>query len=262
MTALVNLEDIERIRFKAKELMGGVHFVPLAGVEIVIVIPSFAYHHSPFPHCSIVETLRELGAKVDTLALARGVGRRIAQMTPEEKSVIDEHDVAVFMFGSFESCIRQFKINLPRQVSIPVVISGWPALEYLEGFSYVGGVGRIPTMFQGSEDKSALVALADAVIKAVDEKKARLREDPPIVHPLYVKREIEVQIPSIKNHLNPAPITVKLQGLKVKLSYERHSKELSALELFDGKSLSDISDITKTYYDEILVKIHPRSWFT
>ena len=100
-------EEENRIRKKGKEIGGKLKELPLAGAEIMLVVPSLGKHHSVHPICDIAEFLRRNGAITDMLGLARGVGKRIAQITAREKEIIEECDAAVFVFGNFKECIEE-----------------------------------------------------------------------------------------------------------------------------------------------------------
>jgi len=83
-------EEEERvIRDKIKELGGKFKELPIAGSEIVIITPSLGKHHAVDPVCDIAEFFRRKGAITNMVGLARGVGKRIAQMTAQERKIIE-----------------------------------------------------------------------------------------------------------------------------------------------------------------------------
>jgi len=79
---------------------------PLVGTEIAIVSMSLEIHHLPHPSCDIAEYVRRIGAKSNMVSLARGPGKRITGLNDEERDVINEHDIAVYLMGNFETCIE------------------------------------------------------------------------------------------------------------------------------------------------------------
>ncbi|MHC1636229.1 MAG: methyl-coenzyme M reductase family protein [Candidatus Methanospirareceae archaeon] len=228
--AVIKKEDMEIISsvVETRKFSGIISYMPLFGIEIVVVLPSFSLHHTPFPHCSIVEVLRQAGADVNTISLARGVGRRAAMISKEEKKIIEEHDVAVFLFGCFEDCIKNYKLKMCESLRIPVIATGYADIEE-EGIKnknirYVRGIGRIPTMFSGVEDKKAVYAIGNAII--------------PIIHSLrpeiedilaYMKMEIEYLLPEAK------PVKIKMNGLRVNLPFDSYAEKIADLDLYFGK---------------------------
>ena len=65
--------------------------------------------------------------------------------------------------------------------------------------------------------------------------------------------------PAIEDIISPAPITVQLDGVRVKLNYDKYH-ELIENVVIEGKKLSDLAEIKKSFmYDYILVKIHTES---
>lgn len=81
----------------------------------------------------------------------------------------------------------------------------------------------------------------------------------PLVPSIVVKNAIENQVPAIEDIISPAPITVQLDGVRVKLNYDKYH-ELIENVVIEGKKLSDLAEIKKSFmYDYILVKIHTES---
>ncbi len=60
--------------------------------------------------------------------------------------------------------------------------------------------------------------------------------------PYYLKVEIENQIPEIEESPSPAPITVKLDGLRIKLPYEKFAEKIRNVRILDFK-LGDICNV-------------------
>ena len=257
----VPLEDVGKIEEKAKELLGKISIAPMAGSEIAIVSPTLARHHLPHAACDISEYLREYGAKDNMIGLARGDGKGTSGITEEEKSLIEEHDVAIFALGSFENCIKE-KAFLYDDIDIPVIVTGAPEIpvEELPGAdAYVGDLGRIPRRLRRGPDIRALDKLVETTEKILNNRKKEMALDPPLVPAIVVKNAIENQIREIKDVISPAPVTSQLDGVRVKLNYDKYAEDIANV-VIDGKKLSELAEIKKSFmYDYILVKINTES---
>lgn len=257
----VPLEDVGKVEEKAKELLGKISIAPMAGSEIAIVSPTLARHHLPHAACDISEYLREYGAKDNMIGLARGDGKGTSGITEQEKSLIEEHDVAIFALGSFENCIKE-KAFLYDDIDIPVIVTGAPEIpvEELPGAdAYVGDLGRIPRRLRRGPDIRALDRLVETTEKILNNKKKEMALDPPLVPAIVVKNAIENQIREIKDVISPAPVTSQLDGVRVKLNYDRYAEDIGNV-VIDGKKLSELAEIKKSFmYDYILVKINTES---
>ena len=257
----IPLEDVKKIEEKSKELLGKVSVAPMAGSEIVIVSPTLARHHLPHAACDISEYLREYGAKDNMIGLARGDGKGTSGITEEEKKLIEEHDLAIFALGSFKQCIID-KSFLFDDIDIPVIVTGAPdiPLEELPGAdAYVGGLGRIPRRLRRGPDIRALDKLVETAEEILNNKKREMVHDAPLVPPIVVKNAIEHQIPAINDVISPLPVTGQLDGVRVKLDYDKYHEEIENV-IVDGKKLSELAEIKKSFmYDYILVKIYSES---
>ena len=257
----IPLEDVDVIKNKAKELLATVSIAPMAGSEIAIVSPTLARHHLPHAACDISEYLREFGAKDNMIGLARGDGKGTSGISEEEKSLIEEHDVAVFALGSFKNCIKE-KSFLYDDINIPVIVTGAPEipLEELPGAdAYVGGLGRIPRRLKRGHDIRALNNLVETIETILNNKKREMTLDSPLVPSIVVKNAIENQVSAIEDIISPAPITVQLDGVRIKLNYDKYHEVIENVVIED-KKLSDLAEIKKSFmYDYILVKIHTES---
>lgn len=257
----VPLEDVGKVEEKAKELLGKISIAPMAGSEIAIVSPTLARHHLPHAACDISEYLREYGAKDNMIGLARGDGKGTSGITEEEKSLIEEHDVAIFALGSFENCIKE-KAFLYDDIDIPVIVTGAPEIpiEELPGAdAYVGDLGRIPRRLRRGPDIRALDKLVETTEQILNNRKKEMALDPPLVPAIVVKNAIENQIREIKDVISPAPVTSQLDGVRVKLNYDKYAEDIGNV-VIDGKKLSELAEIKKSFmYDYILVKINTES---
>ncbi len=257
----VPMGDVDKVEVKSKELLGKISVAPMAGSEIAIVSPTLARHHLPHAACDISEYLREYGAKDNMIGLARGDGKGTSGITEEEKSLIEEHDVAIFALGSFENCIKE-KAFLYDTIDIPVIVTGSPdiPIEELPGAdAYVGDLGRIPRRLRRGPEVRALDRLVETTEKILNDKKREMALDPPLVPAIVVKNAIENQVREIKDVISPAPVTSQLDGVRVKLNYDKYH-DLIENVIIDDKKLSEFAEIKKSFmYDYILVKINSES---
>ena len=261
LSMAIPLNDVGKIEEKSKELLGKLSVAPMAGSEIAIVSPTLARHHLPHAACDISEYLREYGAKDNMIGLARGDGKGTSGISEEEKQLIEEHDVAIFALGSFENCIKE-KSFLYDDINIPVIVTGAPdiSVDELPGAdAYVNDLGRIPRRLRRGPDVRALDRLVETVEEILNNRKQEMNLDPPLVPSIVVKNAIENQIPEIKDVISPAPVTTQLDGVRVKVDYDKYHELIENI-LIDGKKLSEIADIKKSkMYDYILVKINSES---
>ncbi|MBI5679802.1 MAG: methanogenesis marker 7 protein [Methanobacterium sp.] len=261
ITLAVPIEDVDKVKEKAKELLGTVKIAPMAGTEIAIVSPTLARQHLPHSACDISEYLRRFGAKDNMIGLSRGAGKGISRISEDEKNLIEEHDLAVFALGSFRECILN-KTHLFEDIEIPVVVTGAPDInaEDIPGATaYVGGLGRIPRRLKRGENIRALRNLVEVVEGILDDRRNEIAEDPPIVPSILVKTEIENQIPAIKEVYSPLPVVSQLDGVRIKLDYDNYKDEIGKVKV-DDYALEDVSEIKRSFmYDYTLVKLLPES---
>ncbi len=173
LTLAVPIEDVERVKEKADELLGTIKIAPMAGTEIAIVSPTLARQHLPHSACDISEYLRRYGAKDNMIGLSRGAGKGISRISEDEKNLIMEHDLAVFALGSFRECILN-KTHLFEDIDIPVVITGAPDIDVNDipgADAYVGGLGRIPRRLKRGENIRALKQLVTVIEGIFDVKR-------------------------------------------------------------------------------------------
>lgn len=257
----VPLEDVNKIEEKSKELLAKLSVAPMAGSEIAIVSPTLARHHLPHSACDISEFLREFGAKDNMIGLARGDGKGTSGITEDEKRLIEEHDVAIFALGSFKQCIKD-KAFLYDDIDIPVIVTGAPdiSLDELPGAdAYVGDLGRIPRRLRRGPDVRALNRLVETTEEILNQKKRAMIHDPPIVPSIVVKNAIESQVFELKDAISPLPVTGQLDGVRVKLDYDKYHEDIENV-MVEGRKLSEIAEVKKSaMYDYILVKIFAES---
>jgi len=245
-------EEEPRIRAKAKELGGKLKDLPLAGTEIMVVVPSLGKHHAVYPMCDIAEFLRRNGAITNMMGLARGVGKRIAQMTVEEKAIIDECDAAVFVFGNFKECIEE-KEKLCEMIDVPYIIAGGP--PDLDLAHYVGGIGRRTRRMNRKVDIDKLEEMTAAFMLVLDERRKEIEEDPLAASPLFIKEMIEMTLPPKAGE--ELPLVLHLDGLRVKIE-EEDEERVRDIEIGKRK-LSEICEIEKSGYEGYLLKILPEA---
>jgi putative methanogenesis marker protein 7 len=197
------------------------------------------------------------------IGLARGMGRRVALSADYERRLINEHDVAVFTFGTFSDCIINKKPKLFEGVRIPIIVTGGPDLktEDVPGAdAYVGNIGRVSHRMRKGQELDSLEQMNEVVGDIVDRMREDVSRDPLAVLPARVMKEIQEQIPDINNVLAPAPLTLQLDGIRVKLPFKTHHETVENLELNESTVLSDVANITLSKMkDYILVKIKRKS---
>lgn len=267
LQSLVPREDIELIRRIARPLTGEVSEAPLVGTEIAVVTPSLEIHHLPHSSCDVAEYFREVGAKTNMVGLSRGFGKRIANLNIEERDVINEHDCAVFLLGNFESCIRHKFPVLRRGITVPIVLTGGPSTDRLKAIidppvaGYVGGIGRIAHRMKKQEGEiDRLDLLVEEVSRVLDARREEIAKDPLSVSPARLKAVLEEQVEELAYSTHPTPVTVQIAGLRIKLDYETFAEQVRAIEIEDGVSIGDVTEVLpsrmRTY---IWMKVRPFS---
>ncbi len=249
LQAIVPREDIELLRKVAKPLLGTITISPLVGTEIAVVSPSLEIHHLPHASCDVAEYLRRYGSKTNMIGLARGFGKRIANLNVEERDVINEHDCAVYLLGNFEECIRHKFPVLRRGIHVPIVVTGAPSKEALKQIidppveGYVGGIGRLMHRYKRPEELEKLEEIVAEVSRVLDKKRAEIAKDPLSISPPRLMDVIREQVPAIYDVTSPTPITVQMEGLRVKLPYEEYAKLIQECEIEGGIKVGDITEV-------------------
>ncbi len=263
---LMPSEDIERLKVFSRPLAGEVSESPLVGTEIAVVIPSLEIHHLPHSACDVAEYLRAHGSKSNMLGMARGFGKRISQMNDEERDLINEHDIAVFILGNFASCIEQKFDKLRRGINVPIILTGGPSREVLEAQTeppvagYVGNLGRFMHRTQTEADIARLDAVIAEVERVVSERRKEIALDPLSVSPARLQMLLQQEIPEIEDILAPAPVAVQLNGLRLKLSYPQYADRIRSLVIEDDVTVGDVCDVLPSRMrDYVLIRIRPLS---
>ena len=254
--------DISMVEDLAKELRAKITRAPLTGTDIIVIAPTLAYQHLPHHACDVAEYMRRHGANTTLIGLARGVGRRIAQISAKERALADEHDLAVFTFGNFEDCLLHKKYVLYKDLEVPSIITGTPELGKNPAYAkaYVGGLGRIAHRLKSENELCALDKLAEVAGVILDEIRLDISKDPLTTHPARIMKEIKEQIPEINKCLSPAPITLQLKGARVKLPYSRCKEAILNITFEEGVKLSEIATVLPSgVRDYMLIRILPKS---
>ena len=266
LQCFVPKDDVDLIRAIGKPLAGEVIDSPLVGTEIAVVSMSLEIHHLPHPSCDIAEYVRRLGAKSNMVGMARGVGKRIAGINDEERDVINEHDIAVYLMGNFEHCIEKKMPVLLRGIEVPVVVCGGPDKEILERIvepkvdGYVGNVGRFMHRTKESEELTKLDEIIAEVTRVLGKRREEIAKDPLSVAPARLMDVIKEKVPAIHEVTSPTPLTVQMAGLRVKLPYDTFAGVLKATEIEDGITIGDIADIEPSRMrDYIILRVRPFS---
>lgn len=259
---LVPTEDMGLVEAKSRELLGKLTKAPLAGAEVAVVTPTLAYQHLPHLACDVAEYLRRAGSKTNMIGLARGVGRRVAQLKAREIDLINEHDVAIFLYGNFKDCIRE-KTKLFRDIEVPIIVGGGPVMDKSEVpgcVDYISGLGRMMHRLKKKEELDTLDRLVSTVGKVLNEKRAELDKDPLSVSPPRVMHEIEKQVPDIQSSLAPTPVTLNLNGARIKLPYNEYKDHILNIRFDEGVYMREVATVSPSKMkDYIVLRIKPRS---
>ena len=246
-------EEEGEVRNKVKELGGKLVDLPLAGTEIMVVTPSLGKHHAVNPLCDIGEYLRRKGAITHVMGLARGVGKRIAQITAEEKMIMEECDAVVLVFGNLKECIEQ-KAKIFEVLNVPYLIVGGPPDLELE--HYIGGIGRRTDRMRRKEEFDTLEEMVSKLGLILAEKRNEIEEDPLAASPLFIKELIEMVMPAKAGE--ELPVVLHLDGLRVNIDDDEDVARIRELEV-GKKRLSEICEIKRSSYRGYLLKILPEA---
>jgi putative methanogenesis marker protein 7 len=262
LTATMSIpeEDIKTVTDFCREIGGEVRPVPLAGTEIAVVGPTLGRHHMPHPICDIAEHLRKQGAITVVMGLARGRGKLTAQISLEEKMIIDEYDAAIFSLGNFKSCVEA-KTDLFSDINVPTILVSGPMPEGIDDKcdAIIPGVGRKASRMRSTGEREKLDEIADSVVRVLKDKKRLLDEDPLFINPAEIKQLLEEYEP-VNMCLRPAPVVLHLDGLRVKIGYEEHHEEIEKMEIY-GRRIGEICRLSPSKINDssILIRIMTRS---
>jgi len=266
LQCFVPREDIELIRQISRPLFGEVTDSPLVGTEIAVVSMSLEIHHLPHPSCDIAEYVRRNGAKSNMVSLARGPGKRIAGLNDEERDVINEHDIAVYLLGNFETCIEYKMPTLRRGIEVPIVLCGGPDIEVLKKIidppvdGYVGNVGRFMRRTKEADQLDKLDEIVAEITRVLEKKREEIAKDPLSVSPARLMGLIREKVPEILDVTSPTPLTVQMAGLRVKLPYDSFAEKMRKIEIEDGITLGEVAEVLPSRMrDYIIVRILPFS---
>lgn len=266
LQALIPKEDIELIRAVGKPLMGDVTPAPLVGTEIAVISMSLEIHHLPHASCDIAEYIRRNGAKTNMVGLARGFGKRIAQLNDEERDVINEHDLALFVMGNFHTCIEHKMPTLRRGIEVPIIVCGGPNKEVLQKIidppvdGYVGNVGRFMHRTKESDEIEKLEEIVGEITRVLDIRREEIAKDPLSVSPARLMDIVTEQVPDIQDVTSPTPITVQIAGLRVKLPFDTYAGAVRECEIENGIKIGDVASIEPSRMrDYILIRVKPFS---
>lgn len=262
LQAFVPKDDIDLIAAVGKPLTGEVTPSPLVGTEIAVVSMSLEIHHLPHASCDVAEYLRRFGAKTNMVGLARGFGKRIAMMNDEERDVINEHDLAIYLLGNFETCIQKKFPVLRRGIDVPIIVAGGPDRDVLERIidppvdGYVGNLGRFMHRTKESEEFARMDGIVAEISRVLDIRRVEISKDPLSVNPARLKDIVSEQVDAIHEVFSPTPLTVQMQGLRVKLPYDTFAKTIRDLEIENGVTIHDVADVRPSRIrDYILIRI-------
>ncbi len=262
LTVIMSVPEEDRAAVEAvcRDIGGDVRNVPLAGTEIAVVGPTLGRHHMPHPICDIAEILRRSGAVTVVMGMARGRGKKTAQISMTERCIIDEYDGAIMMLGNFKSCVEE-KAELMKDIHTPTLLVCGPEPEGIEDTcdAIVTGVGRKASRMRSADERAKLDEIVDVMDRILRDKKRSLEEDPLYVHPAEVKQILETYEP-IDMCLRPGPMVLHLDGLRIKIPYAEHREYLENVIVY-GRKLGEIADISPSKIDDssIIVRIKTRS---
>lgn len=260
VTLAIPMEEEVRLNEIARELKADLIKTPLIGTEVAVIAPSMSRKHLPHPVCDIAEYLRRYGAKTNLVGLSRGAGQK-GGLSPKEKRVIGEHDLAILVLGNFKYCLQECKSSLYEELETPAVIVGGPSqIDVPNPHLYVGGLGRVNHRLRKGEEIQKLEEIVKAATLLIGRIREEQSHDPPAINPLIVMKSIREQMPEVLDQPSPTPLTLKLDGLRIKLPYENYVNRVRKVNLEGDISLEEIAEIKKTSFsDYILVRVLPES---
>jgi methyl coenzyme M reductase subunit C-like uncharacterized protein (methanogenesis marker protein 7) len=71
---------------------------------------------------------------------------------------------------------------------------------------------------------------------------------------------VREQVPEIQEVTSPTPLTVQIQGLRVKLPYDRFAPVIRGIGIEEGVTIGDIADVRPSRMrDYIILRVRPFS---
>jgi methyl coenzyme M reductase subunit C-like uncharacterized protein (methanogenesis marker protein 7) len=97
------------------------------------------------------------------------------------------------------------------------------------------------------------------VDRILKDKKKLIEEDPLFIHPAEVKRLLEEYEP-VDMCLRPAPVVLHLDGLRVKIGFAEHHKDIENMEIY-GRKIGEICRLSPSKINDssIIIRIKTRS---
>ena len=180
--------------------------------------------------------------------------------------MINEHDLALFMLGNFETCIEKKLPVLRRGIEVPIVVCGGPSKEALQKIidppvsGYVGNVGRFMHRTKESDEIEKLEEIVAEITRVLDIRREEIAKDPLSVSPARLMDIITEQVPDIEDVTSPTPITVQIAGLRIKLPYDMYAGLIRECEIENGITIGAVADVRPSRMrDYILITIKPFS---
>ncbi len=261
---LVPSEDMGMVKELASKLLGEITIAPLAGTEIATVGMTLAYHHYPHMTCDVAEYLRKKGAKTVMLGLSRGPGKRTPILTAFERELINEFDLAIFMMGNYEACLKEKGKSMYKDLEVPVIVTG--ASENLTtrdlpyATAYVGSYGRVLHQLRHAPELKNQERLVEVVGKILDKTREELAKDPLSVEPARVKKELEEQVPDVLDSLGPLPVSLSLRGVRVKVPFDEFHERIENVKFVEGYTLKELAEVCPSHMkNHILIRIKTQS---
>ena len=103
-------------------------------------------------------------------------------------------------------------------------------------------------------------SIVEKISTALDQRREELEKDPLSVSPFRLMDEITQQIPEVNENLSPTPITMHLDGMRIKLPFDEYYERVRNVKLVEGPVLSDVAEVKPSYMREyIILKIKTKS---
>ena len=94
----------------------------------------------------------------------------------------------------------------------------------------------------------------------LEKKRISIAKDPLSVSPARLMDLIREHVPEIHAVTSPTPLTVQMDGLRVKLPSDPFAGEIRTIEIEDGIKIGNICELTPSRMrDYIMLKIRPFS---